>query len=155
MTQDVPDFGFKGLVRKCKPGALRNWLAPQGLAALATKDNLEKHSIPNAQILYEASKQIKSLKRRAARLEKTKIIFFCPHHNRKLLTPITREEIGREMYRRYDLIFNPEEIKIKESETIGTLGSHRVSANFFQKTIEMIVTVEPEKIIDETKDDQI
>jgi len=69
LKQDVQDLGFKDDIVTVKPGYGRNFLIPQGMAALATPsakkvlaENLKQRAHKEKQIIDDANKIAESLK---------------------------------------------------------------------------------------------
>ncbi len=69
LKQDVQNLGFKDDIVTVKPGYGRNFLIPQGFAALATAsakkvhaENLKQRAFKEAKIVEDAKKQAEALK---------------------------------------------------------------------------------------------
>lgn len=64
LAEDVPPLGQRGDLIRVKPGYARNYLVPQGLAAIATEENkrmVDLHKIKLTELQAERLKQLRQL----------------------------------------------------------------------------------------------
>ena len=74
LKEDVPHVGEPGAVVSVKPGFARNYLIPQGLAAIATSRNIKmmEHNLKKIQRQIDAAKaEVSKVKERLAELSVT------------------------------------------------------------------------------------
>ncbi|MES1918969.1 hypothetical protein MHBO_000853 [Bonamia ostreae] len=150
-VEDIPNFGNKGLVRTCKPGALRNWLRPQKLAAIATKENIDTYYDPKAEKINSLKKEKKAEQKRVKRMSKTVLKIYRPHSNRILDQKITEGDISALMFKHFSVILDPEKIEIKDHEIIEKLGNYDFYADHEGNRVKMHILIEPIKIIEKEK----
>ncbi|MFO8073415.1 MAG: 50S ribosomal protein L9 [Polyangia bacterium] len=95
LKEDVPNLGESGSVVTVKPGYARNYLIPQGLAALATSRNVEmiEHQLREIQRQIDAAKAEASQVRE--RLGETSVTLTKPAgENEKLYGSVTTRDIA-------------------------------------------------------------
>jgi len=94
LREDVPSLGGSGAVVNVKPGYARNYLIPQGLAALATSRNIKmiEHKLREIQKQIDAGKaQAETVKARLAATSVT--IAKAAGDSEKLFGSVTAKEI--------------------------------------------------------------
>ncbi len=95
LKEDVPNLGQSGAVVTVKPGYARNYLIPQGLAALATSRNVKmiEHQLREIQRQIDAAKAEASEVRE--RLAETSVTLTKPAgENDKLYGSVTTRDIA-------------------------------------------------------------
>ncbi len=125
LREDVPHLGDSGVVVSVKPGYARNYLIPQGIAALATSRNVKEieHKLREIQKQIDVAKaETEQVKTRLAELSVT--ITKSAGDNEKLFGSVTTKEIeaalsseGVKVDRRRILIEEP--IKALGVYTVG------------------------------------
>jgi len=95
LREDVPHLGQPGAIVNVKPGYARNYLIPQGLAALATSRNIKmmEHQLKVIQRQIDAAKtEAEQVKARLAELSVT--ISKPSGENEKLFGSVTTRDIA-------------------------------------------------------------
>lgn len=129
LKEDVPHLGQPGAIVKVKPGFARNYLIPQGLAALATSRNIKmmEHNLKKIQ------RQIDVARAQAAevkeRLEKLEITISKPAGDQeKLFGSVTTRDIAHAMETEGITI---DRKRIVIAEPIKALGVYTVQVKLY------------------------
>jgi len=75
LKQDVPNLGDAGTVVQVKPGYGRNYLIPQGLAYVASEENMRRLEEEQARAEERARRDFLEARRRAAQIEGLSLTF--------------------------------------------------------------------------------
>ena len=73
LTQDVPKLGASGTIQEVAPGYARNYLIPQGFAAMATRGTIKQVEERQAAEARRMAKQEEELRGLAERIEGTRL----------------------------------------------------------------------------------
>ena len=95
LKEDVPHLGEPGAIVKVKPGYARNYLIPQGLAAVATSRNIKmmEHNLKKIQRQIDAAKEEAGKVKEA--LEKLEITISKPAGDQeKLFGSVTTRDVA-------------------------------------------------------------
>ncbi len=95
LKEDVPHLGEPGAIVKVKPGFARNYLIPQGLAAIASSRNIKmmEHNLKKIQRQIDAAKE--EAGKVKAELEKLEITISKPAgEQEKLFGSVTTRDIA-------------------------------------------------------------
>lgn len=127
--QDVRGQGKKGEMKEVSEGYARNYLIPRGLAAEATRDNL------NALALKEKAKKAQEAKERAAAEEnarRLKDVVVTIRAGRaapgRLFGSVTSQEIADALLEQHGISI--EKNKLVQNEPIKAFGSYEVKCRF-------------------------
>jgi large subunit ribosomal protein L9 len=96
LREDVPNLGASGTVVTVKPGYARNYLIPQGLAAIATSRNIKmmEHKLKEIQQQIDAAKaEAEEVKARLSELSVT--VSKQAGENEKLFGSVTTRDIEK------------------------------------------------------------
>ncbi len=95
LREDVPHLGESGAIVTVKPGFARNYLIPQGLAAVASSRNIKmiEHKLKEIQKEIDVAKaQADQVKARLAEVSVT--VTKASGENEKLFGSVTTKDIG-------------------------------------------------------------
>ncbi len=127
--QDVRGQGKKGEMKEVSEGYARNYLIPRGLAAEATRDNL------NALALKEKAKKAQEAKERAAAEENARRLKDVVVTIRaragsagRLFGSVTSQEIADALLEQHGISI--EKNKLVQNEPIKAFGSYEVKCRF-------------------------
>ena len=139
--QDVRGQGKKGEMKEVSEGYARNYLIPRGLAALATKDNL------NALALKEKAKKAQEAREKAeaeAAAAKLKDVIVTIRakagSNGRLFGSVTSQEIADALKEQHGITV--EKNRIVQADPIKSFGSYSVRCKFgygIDGTIQLLV----------------
>ena len=139
--QDVRGQGKKGEMKEVSEGYARNYLIPRGLAALATKDNL------NALALKEKSKKAQEAREKAeaeAAAAKLKDVIVTIRakagSNGRLFGSVTSQEIADALKEQHGITV--EKNRIVQADPIKSFGSYSVKCKFgygIDGTVQLLV----------------
>jgi large subunit ribosomal protein L9 len=145
LLQKVANLGNIGDKVRVKPGYGRNFLLPQGKAALATSANLAKFEERRAELEKRASEELASARKRATQLESFKLELTAKAGNEgKLFGSIGTSDIAEALTSRG--------IEVERSEVrlaggpIRLVGEHHVKLHLHTDVeIDLPVTVTAEE----------
>jgi large subunit ribosomal protein L9 len=145
LLQKVANLGNIGDKVRVKPGYGRNFLLPQGKAALATAANLAKFEERRAEFERRAADELTSARKRAAQLENFKLALTAKAGNEgKLFGSIGTSDIAEAL--------TAQGIEIERSEVrlaagpIRLVGEHNVKLHLHTDVeIDLPVTVTAEE----------
>jgi large subunit ribosomal protein L9 len=145
LLQKVANLGNIGDKVRVKPGYGRNFLLPQGKAALATTANLAKFEERRAELERRAADELTSARKRAAQLENFKLALTAKAGNEgKLFGSIGTSDIAEAL--------TAQGIEIERSEVrlaagpIRLVGEHNVKLHLHTDVeIDLPVTVTAEE----------
>src|SRR3989344_5720273 len=145
LLQDIENVGKKYEVKDVKPGFARNFLMPQGLVKLATKQNVQwlakqKESIE--QIAEEDLKKSQQLASRLDGLEVAIVVKVGPEG--QLFESINNVKISEKLK---EMGFDVKKSQIKLEEPIKDLGEFPVKISLphnLETEINLIITAEKE-----------
>lgn len=124
LKDKVEKLGFPGQVVKVKPGYARNFLLPQGLAIMVTRENRKSIEKEIEKFKVQEKKRIQDLEELAARIVVAKCtVAVQADESDKLYGSVTQEDIARAL-KLSDLDVNPKIIKIKKP--IKSIGVHEI-----------------------------
>ncbi len=139
--QDVRGQGKKGEMKEVSEGYARNYLIPRGLAALATKDNL------NALALKEKAKKAQEAREKAeaeAAAAKLKDVIVTIRakagSNGRLFGSVTSQEIADALKEQRGITV--EKNRIVQADPIKSFGSYSVKCKFgygIDGTVQLLV----------------
>jgi large subunit ribosomal protein L9 len=139
--QDVRGQGKKGEMKEVSEGYARNYLIPRGLAALATKDNL------NALALKEKAKKAQEAREKAeaeAAAAKLKDVIVTIRakagSNGRLFGSVTSQEIADALKEQHGITV--EKNRIVQADPIKSFGSYSVKCKFgygIDGTVQLLV----------------
>lgn len=146
LTQDVPKLGASGTIQEVAPGYARNYLIPQGFAAVATRGSIKQVEERQAAEAKRIAKQEEELRGLAERIEGTRLdIETRVGEQGRLYGSITAADVaerlstllGEEIDRR----------KVDLTDPIRTVGEHSVTVRLVGRlTPSVIVNVfDPER----------
>ena len=126
LREDVPHLGNSGVIVNVKPGFARNYLIPQGLAAMATSRNIKmiEHKLKEIQKQIDVAKaEAGDVKARLAEVSVT--VSKAAGESEKLFGSVTTKDI--------EAALNSEGIKLDRrriviNEPIKALGVYTVNA---------------------------
>lgn len=124
LKEDVPHLGEPGEIVNVKPGFARNYLIPQGLAALASSRNIKmmEHNLKKIQKQIDAAKE--EAGKVATRLAETSITITKPvGEQEKLYGSVTTRDIAAALE---DEKITVDRKRIVISEPIKSLGVYTV-----------------------------
>ncbi len=142
LAEDVPNLGQQGDIVRVKPGYARNYLLPQGMAAIATDHNkrmVEQHKIKVEALQAERLKQLKEL---ASNVQKYSVtIEENANKEGHLYGSVVATDISKSLKSAgYDI--SPEQIKLEGP--LKELGMYTVAIELHAKvTTEVKVWVVP------------
>ncbi len=94
LLQDVEKFGKIGEVKQVRNGYGFNYLLPEGLAELATKEALKRVEKMMAKRAQEIETTLADIKSQAALLNGKKVVIKTKAENEKLFGSVGRDEIA-------------------------------------------------------------
>jgi large subunit ribosomal protein L9 len=129
LREDVPHLGVPGAIVRVKPGYARNYLIPQGLAAIASSRNIKmmEHNLKKIQRQIDAAKE-KAGKVKEA-LEKLEITISKPAGDQeKLFGSVTTRDVAAALNEEGILI---DRKRIIIPEPIKALGVYTVQVKLY------------------------
>jgi large subunit ribosomal protein L9 len=129
LREDVPHLGEPGAIVKVKPGYARNFLIPQGLAAIATSRNIKEmeHNLKKIQRQIDLAKEEASKVK--AELEKVEITISKPAGDQeKLFGSVTTRDIAAAMAEEGITV---DRKRIVIAEPIKSLGVYTVQVKLY------------------------
>lgn len=131
LRDDVENLGRSGEVVRVKPGYARNYLVPQGLAALATRGNVAQIEHEKKVAIAHAAKLRAGAEGRAAELAALTIeIAAQAGDNQKLFGSVGSRDIAQALAKKG---FEIDKKKIDLAEPIKELGEHEVKVRLGQE----------------------
>ena len=152
LTQDVPKLGASGTIQEVAPGYARNYLIPQGFAAMATRGTIKQVEERQAAEARRMAKQEEELRGLAERIEGTRLdIETRVGEQGRLYGSITAADVaerlstlmGEEIDRR----------KVDLGESIRTVGEHAVTIRLVGRLAPSIIVnvFDPERVAAEAE----
>jgi len=129
LKEDVPHLGEPGAIVKVKPGYARNYLIPQGLAAIASSRNIKmmEHNLKKIQRQIDAAREEAGKVKEA--LEKLEITISKPAGDQeKLFGSVTTRDIAAALNEEGILI---DRKRIIIPEPIKALGVYTVQVKLY------------------------
>jgi large subunit ribosomal protein L9 len=125
LREDVHNLGKTGELVRVKPGYARNYLLPRGLAALATRNNIEQIEHEQKAAVVRAAKLEASAKAEAGKLSGVVVtITKQVGEGEKIYGSVTTKDIADELKKQGVTI---DRKKIQIIKPIKALGDHEVS----------------------------
>ena len=123
LIKDVKSLGKKGEVKEVKDGYGKNFLIGKGYARHATPEILEQHAKDELIVAQNLEKEVDSLKKIAAQLDKcTVIVTKKVGNNGHLFGAITKEEVALALAEQHGIEIDKKHITDKNA--IKTVGLH-------------------------------
>eukprot|EP01121_Diplochlamys_sp_Union-15-3_P011703 TRINITY_DN3422_c0_g1_i2.p1 TRINITY_DN3422_c0_g1~~TRINITY_DN3422_c0_g1_i2.p1 ORF type:complete len:186 (+),score=21.17 TRINITY_DN3422_c0_g1_i2:43-600(+) len=130
LTEDVETLGQKGEILEVAPGYARNYLFPKKFAVNATEDTKQQWAEYTKNINFEERERKKQILIAKKRLTKVELIVkrhIDPETKSKKCNEITRENLCEKMWKQYQIILQPEQIKLKSP--LSELGNYIISVD--------------------------
>lgn len=145
LRKRVPKLGEAGDVLAVKPGFARNYLVPQGLARVASPENIRAIEDERRRSAEEARKNYLEAKRRAARLEGLAVsVEAKAGEGGRLFGSVGAKEVVDAVHAS-GVDFRLERRAVELAEPIKALGEHRVAVRLHADvSAEIGVVVEAE-----------
>jgi large subunit ribosomal protein L9 len=146
LKQDVHNLGEAGQVVQVKDGYGRNYLLPQGLAYVASRENMARIEEEQARATERARRDYLEARRRASQLEEVSLTFQVrAGEDGKLFGSVTNADIA-ERVNAGDLDFELDRRVIQLDEPLKALGVYAVGVRLHPEVvIEVEVRVEREE----------
>lgn len=144
LLQDLPKLGVKGQSLKVKGGFFRNFLAPNGYAAYATPNLLEKAKEVNAKIKKDQQEAKQAAKQLATKLQGLKVKI-SDKLNKKgsLYHFVSLEQILEAIKAEHKIEVPTENLSFKQK--IKEVGTYEIPLNLgLDQTATVLLTVEGE-----------
>lgn len=142
LNTDVKKIGYRGDVVKVKAGFFRNFLAPKGLADLATKTRLGVANSRKEKIVMKKQQVLENVKEVMAKLQGLKVVIKGKiTKTGKLYGAIDEAKVVAAIKNVCKVELGKESIKM---EHIKTVGEHKIVVSFGEGVeTGVIVVVEP------------
>jgi len=146
LKQDGPNLGEAGQVVQVKDGYGRNYLLPQGLAYVASRENMARIEEEQARATERARRDYLEARRRASQLEEVSLTFQVrAGEDGKLFGSVTNADIA-ERVNAGGLDFELDRRVIQLDEPLKALGVYAVGVRLHPEVvIEVEVRVEREE----------
>lgn len=141
LIKDVPEVGKKGDVVKVRDGFGRNFLIPQNLAILATRENREFFAEQKTRSIARKAKEKEEAEKKARELTNLKVTLEVKAgEGDKLYGSIGAEDI-RQALAQQGHQFEKKQVRLREP--LKTLGTHQVDLEIYPQvktrlTVELI-----------------
>ncbi len=123
LIKDVKSLGKKGEVKEVKDGYGKNFLIGKGFARHATPEILAQHAQDELIVAENLEKEVNTLKKIAAQLDKCEIIITKKlGNNGHLFGSVTKEEVAAALKEQHNI--NIDKKHINEKQAIKTIGEH-------------------------------
>jgi large subunit ribosomal protein L9 len=143
LNTDVKKIGYRGDVVKVKAGFYRNFLAPKGLADLATKTRLSVANSRKEKMVMKKQQVLENVKEVIAKLQGLKVVIKGKiTKTGKLYGAIGEDKVAAAIKDACKVEIGKESIKM---EHIKTVGEHNVVVSFGEG-VEASVTVAVEPL---------
>lgn len=143
LIQDVEDLGKKYEVKEVKEGYARNFLLPQNLIKIATKENMKWLRDQKEVIEKEASEDLKKAQELASKLDGEEVGIVVKADDKKhLFESVTAAKLAEKLK---EMGFEVKKSQIKLAAPIKELGEFPVKINLdhnLEVEIKVIVTQE-------------
>lgn len=127
--KDVKGTAKKGEVKEVSDGYARNFLIKQGLATMATDNELKKQDAQAKKKAKMMEAELESLQKMAGRLDGSEVeIFGKTSNSGKLYAAISSAKLAQEIKKQLSVKIKPEQIKLKEP--LKEIGDHDVHISF-------------------------
>ncbi len=144
LEQSVPSLGEVGQVVQVKPGYGRNYLIPQGLAYVASSDNIQKLEEEQAKALELSRRDYLEARRRASQLEGMSLSFSeRAGDDGKLFGSVSQSDVT-ERANEGGLDFQLDKKAVQLDEPIKEIGSFEVAVRL-HVDVEISIKVEVER----------
>lgn len=141
LTDDVPKLGEAGDLVRVKPGFARNYLLPQGKAAVATKAKVKELEHQKRVITEKLAKELKDLEAVKHKIESIVLEFTAQAGEEgKLFGSITAANIAEQLGEKGIEI---DRRKLALGEAIKSVGEHRVALKLrgeLEANVKVVVT---------------
>ncbi len=125
LLEPVDNLGEAGQMVKVKDGYARNWLIPQGFAAVATRANKAELEARLAQRAKQLAERKSDAERLKAMLVDNKIEVFVKAGEERIYGSVGNRDIAEVLKSAYDIDVDRRKIEIPGG-TIKTLGDYTV-----------------------------
>jgi len=144
LKQSVPSLGEVGQVVQVKPGFGRNYLIPQGLAYVASSDNIQKLEEEQAKALELSRRDYLEARRRASQLEGMSLSFSeRAGEDGKLFGSVSQSDVT-ERANEGGLDFQLDKKAVQLDDPIKEIGSFEVAVRL-HADVEIMIAVEVER----------
>jgi large subunit ribosomal protein L9 len=141
LTDDVPKLGEAGDLVRVKPGFARNYLLPQGKAAVATKAKVKELEHQKRVITEKLAKELKDLEAVKHKIESIVLEFTAQAGEEgKLFGSITAANIAEQLGEKGIEI---DRRKLGLAEAIKSVGEHKVALKLrgqLEANVKVVVT---------------
>jgi large subunit ribosomal protein L9 len=155
LIEDIPKLGIAGQVVKVRDGYARNYLLPQGKAALATEGRVRAIEHQKQVISRQQTKQIKGLEKVALDIHKARLEFGVrAGDGGKLFGSVTSHDIADQLAEKGIQV---DRRKIDLAEPIKLLGEYKVSIRLHREVkaeVKVAVVQTGETVIEEPDEDE-
>lgn len=128
LLQDIEDLGKKGDVKEVADGYARNFLLPNKLAKIATKEAIEELERDRKIAAQKAEKELKSIQEIVSKIDRQELeIKAKTKENEEIYGSITPLKIRQALKKKG---FDIKKTQINLKEPIKKLGEHLVTINF-------------------------
>jgi large subunit ribosomal protein L9 len=141
LTDDVPKLGEAGDLVRVKPGFARNYLLPQGKAAVATKAKVKELEHQKRVITEKLAKELKDLEAVKHKIESIVLEFTAQAGEEgKLFGSITAANIAEQLGEKG---IEVDRRKLGLAEAIKSVGEHKVALKLrgqLEANVKVVVT---------------
>ena len=144
LKEKIRNLGALGDKVDVKPGYGRNYLVPQGLAVLATKDNVEKFEAARAELEKAAAEKLSAAEQRKEKLEQLSVVIAAKSGDEgKLFGSIGTRDIA-EAVTAAGVETTKAEVKLPEG-TIRNTGDYEIELHLHTDVVATVkVSIVPE-----------
>ena len=139
LLENVENLGSIGDLVKVKPGYGRNYLLPQGKAALATPENMKEIEARRAELEKAAAEELAAAKTRAGTIEGMELVIPAnAGPEGKLFGSVTSTDVVTAVEEQANVVLDRRAL---DGEPIKELGTHMVTAKV-HADVQFPITVE-------------
>ncbi len=131
LLSDVSDLGKKGEILEVKPGYVRNYLMPQGLAKIATDEEVEKLEEKQKKERAEKEAELSEKRSLADQLAGTTLEFEKKESKSgKIFGSVDTKAIAKELEKKANIKLKASDVKLEKP--IKDIGEHKVAVKMAQ-----------------------
>ncbi|MFH1402144.1 MAG: 50S ribosomal protein L9 [Patescibacteria group bacterium] len=143
LLQDVAKFGKKFEVKNASDGYALNFLLPQRLARLATKQAIKELEAERKKEEETKNAEIAELKNKLGKLKKPIEIKAKANKEGKLFASLDKKEIAQAIQEKTGLNINPKILELEKPIKIA--GEHKVKIKIGEEETELSLNIKAEE----------